>query len=85
MYVDFDIDVLDRAFAPACPGSRPGGLNPRQLAKAAFAVGLHPIVRAADLVEVDATKDDDDRTLMAMGLTFLAFAAGVAGRQGLPL
>ena len=25
IYVDLDVDVLDRAFAPACPGSRPGG------------------------------------------------------------
>ena len=83
VYVDFDIDVLDRAYAPACPGSRPGGLTPRQLARAAFAVGFHPIVRAADLVAVDPTKDDDERTLMAMGLVFLSFAAGVAGRQGL--
>ena len=84
VYVDFDIDVLDRAYAPACPGSRPGGLTPRQLARAAFACGLHPIVKAADLVEVDPTTDESERTLMAMGLTFLSFAAGVAGRQGLP-
>lgn len=83
VYVDFDIDVLDRAYAPACPGSRPGGLTPRQLARAAFACGLHPIVKAADLVEVDPTQDESERTLMAMGLTFLSFAAGVAGRQGL--
>ncbi|HEX2025665.1 MAG TPA: arginase family protein, partial [Actinomycetota bacterium] len=25
IYVDLDVDVLDRAFAPACPGARPGG------------------------------------------------------------
>ncbi len=25
IYVDIDLDVLDRAYAPGCPGSRPGG------------------------------------------------------------
>ncbi|MFQ5947957.1 MAG: arginase family protein, partial [Acidimicrobiia bacterium] len=39
IFVDFDIDVLDRAFAPACPGSRPGGMTPRQLAAAAWVCG----------------------------------------------
>ncbi len=39
IHVDSDVDVLDRAFAPACPGSRPGGMSPRQLARAAYLVG----------------------------------------------
>ena len=40
IYVDFDIDVLDRAHAPACPGSRPGGMTPRQLGAIAYELGL---------------------------------------------
>ncbi|MES4792935.1 MAG: hypothetical protein C4321_08055, partial [Chloroflexota bacterium] len=37
LYVDLDVDVLDRAFAPGCPGARPGGITPRELFDAAFA------------------------------------------------
>jgi formimidoylglutamase len=81
IYVDFDIDVLDRAFAPGCPGSRPGGMSPRQLATAAFLCGSHPKVRAADFVEVDPTRDRDDLTLMNLATAFLSFAAGVAARE----
>lgn len=81
IYVDIDIDVLDRAFAPACPGSRPGGMAPRQLTTAARQAGAHPAVIAADFVEVDATAVDvAGTTLMAMATTFLAFASGVASR-----
>ncbi|MBT8202847.1 MAG: agmatinase family protein [Acidimicrobiia bacterium] len=82
IYVDFDIDVLDRAFAPGCPGSRPGGFTPRQLASAALQCGRHPQVAAADFVEVDPERDHDDLTMMNLATTFLSFAAGVASRPG---
>ena len=81
IYVDFDIDVLDRAYAPACPGSQPGGMRPRQLATAAWLCGQHPKVRAVDFVEVDASVDVNDLTLMNMANVFLSFAAGVAARE----
>jgi formimidoylglutamase len=80
IYVDIDIDVLDRAFAPACPGARPGGMTPRQLAAAARIAGAHPAVVAADFVEVDVTADVGETTIMAMATTFLSFAAGIASR-----
>ncbi len=81
VYVDFDIDVLDRAYAPACPGSRPGGLTPRELADLAFLCGRHPNVVAADFVEVDPTRDHNDLTLLALGLTVLSFASGLVARK----
>lgn len=81
IYVDVDLDVLDRAFAPACPGARPGGLHPRQLAAAAFLCGAHPRVRAVDFVEVDASRDINDLTLMNAAHAFLSFAAGLARRR----
>lgn len=80
IHVDLDIDVLDRVYAPACPGARPGGMTPRQLASAARMVGAHPKVVSADFVEVDATRDIADVTVMTMANTFLAFASGVASR-----
>ena len=39
IYFDLDVDVLDRCFAPACPGSRPGGLSPAQVKRAAYLMG----------------------------------------------
>ena len=82
VYVDVDIDVLDAAFAPGCPGARPGGMTPRQLAAACHAAGRHPAVRAADFVEVDPGRDRDGITVLNAASAFLSFASGVAAREG---
>lgn len=81
IYVDLDIDVLDRAFAPGCPGSRPGGILPRDLFDAAFAAGAHPSVAAVDIVELDPTADVEHITTDAAALALLNTAAGFATRQ----
>jgi formiminoglutamase len=80
--VDLDVDVLDVAHAPACPGARPGGLAPAELFAAARVAGADPRVVGADLVEVDVTADLDGRTVMAMAMALLSFAVGVATRSG---
>ena len=80
IYVDLDVDVLDRTFAPACPGARPGGLMPHELFEAARLAGAHPMVRAADIVEVDPTRDVADVTVLAAARCLLSFAAGLASR-----
>ena len=80
IYVDFDIDVLDRAYAPACPGARPGGITPNQLFSAARECGAHAKVRAADFVEVDPEQDVANATVYATCKCMLAFASGVARR-----
>ena len=82
IYVDLDLDVLDRAFAPATPGSRPGGLTPAELRSASRLCGAHPKVRVMDLVEIDPTKDASDITAYAAGLCLLSFASGMLGRFG---
>jgi len=81
IYVDIDLDVLDRAFAPGCPGSRPGGARPDEVFDAAFAAGAHPSVRAVDIVEVDPTADVAHVTVDAAALTLLNIAAGYATRR----
>lgn len=81
IYVDLDVDVLDRIFAPATPGSRPGGLTPYELRRAAWLCGAHPRVRAIDLVEVDPTQDVADSTVMATGASLLSFASGFLTRD----
>ena len=80
IYVDLDIDVLDRAFAPGCPGSRPGGISPRELFDAAFAAGAHPAVAALDIVELDPTADVQHITTDSAALALLNTAAGYSAR-----
>ncbi len=78
IHVDLDIDVLDVAFAPACPGARPGGLTPEQLFIAAELLAVDDRVRSFDLVEVDATTDHEGRTVMVTAMTLLTIAAAIA-------
>lgn len=80
IYIDVDIDVLDVAYAPACPGARPGGLSLRTLAEGVRLCASHPRVEAMDFVEVDAAADPDGRTLDAMAHLILAAAAGSTQR-----
>jgi formiminoglutamase len=80
IYVDLDLDVLDRTYAPATPGSRPGGLAPYQLRHAARLCGQHPKVGVLDLVEIDPTRDIADATVMAAAACLLEFSVGVLKR-----
>lgn len=82
VHVDLDVDVCDRAVAPACPASVPGGLTAYQLRQAARAAGADPRVVSVDLTEVDATADaPDQRTVRLVALCVLEVAAGLLTRQ----
>jgi formiminoglutamase len=81
IYVDLDIDSLDRIFAPATPGSRPGGLTPYELRRVAWLCGAHALVRAIDLVEVDPEQDVAGVTLMSTASCLLSFASGLLARS----
>ena len=81
VHVSFDLSVCDRAVAPACLESLPGGLGAAELLTAAFTAGLDPRVRSVDVVEVDATADAADyRTVRLAALVVLEVAAGLALR-----
>ncbi|HET6771242.1 MAG TPA: agmatinase family protein [Actinomycetota bacterium] len=80
IYVDLDIDVLDRAFAPGSPGSRPGGLTPWEVQRAAGLCGRHAKVNVIDIVEVDPSLDVSDVTALSAARCVLSFASGVAVR-----
>lgn len=81
IYVDLDLDVQDRAFAPACAGARPGGLTPLEIRRAAYLCGSHPGVRVLDLVEIDPERDIHGVTAFSAAACLLAFASGVLGRD----
>jgi formiminoglutamase len=81
VYVDLDFDVCDRAVAPACPASLPGGLSARELLTAAYQVGRDPRVRGIDVTEIDAKADaPDERTVRLAAMTVLEACAGLAHR-----
>lgn len=81
VYVDLDVDVCDRAFAPGCPGSAPGGITADELRRFARLFACDPRVRALDITEVDATADSADaRTVRLAALLVLEVAAGLASR-----
>lgn len=80
LYVDVDMDVVDRAFAPACPASMPGGLLPAELLRAVHAMGRNPRVLGIDITEVDASADVAGITVRLAAATLLSFCSGVAAR-----
>jgi formiminoglutamase len=81
IYFDLDIDVLDRAYAPATPGSRPGGLQPWQVRQMAYIAGSHYNISAMDITEIDPEKDVADATVMAAAACVLSFASGTLERR----
>src|SRR5579871_938775 len=57
IYVDFDIDVLDRSRMPAAPGARPAGIGAADWFAAAREIVRMPKVRCVDLTEFDPGLD----------------------------
>ena len=80
IYVDFDIDVIDRSQWPASPGARPGGVSVHDFFDAARAIGAHPKVRAVDLTEYDPSLEIGDLGSLTVGRWFCEILSGVARR-----
>ncbi|MEW1706851.1 arginase family protein [Microbacterium sp. NPDC089190] len=82
IHLDIDVDVCDRAVAPGCPASVPGGLAAWELRALVRGLARDPGVTSADIVEVDATADTDDaRTVRLAALCVLELLAGMAERR----
>ncbi|SDH35314.1 formiminoglutamase [Agrococcus jejuensis] len=83
IHVDVDVDVVDRAAAPGCPASVPGGISAWRLRSLVRFLARDPRVRSIDLTEVDATADAaDGRTVRLAALCVLEALAGLAEREG---
>ncbi len=81
LHVDFDMDVCDRAFVPACPAAAPGGISADELRQFAFLVGKAKQVRSVDVTEIDAMADSaDGRTVRLGALAVLEIASGYQNR-----
>lgn len=80
VWVDVDLDCLDRALAPAAPAAMPGGLTAADLERAAFRLGHSPMVTGLDVTELDPTIDVAESTVRTACSVLLSFACGVAIR-----
>jgi len=81
VFVDFDVDVCDRAAVPGCPSAAPGGISADKLRQLAFLLARSPMVRGIDIAEIDATIDaPDQRTVRLAALLVLEAAAGLSVR-----
>ncbi|GAK04344.1 agmatinase [Geomicrobium sp. JCM 19037] len=74
IYVTFDMDVLEPAYAPGVGANEPGGLTPVQCFQMLEA--LYPITDAFDIAEVNPLYDHQDiTTSMAARIMFDCFVA----------
>lgn len=80
IYVDFDIDVIDRSQWPASPGARPGGVSAQDFFDATRVIGAHPKVKAVDLTEYDPSLEIGDLGSLTAGRWFCELLAGFETR-----
>ncbi|MDP1913715.1 agmatinase family protein [Brevundimonas sp.] len=80
IYVDFDIDVIDRSQWPASPGARPGGVSVQDFFDATRMIGAHLKVRAVDLTEYDPSLEIGDLGSLTAGRWFCELLAGFETR-----
>lgn len=80
IYVDVDIDVIDRSQWPASPGARPGGIGVHAFFEATRVIGSHAKVRAVDLTEYDPSLEVGDLGSLTVGRWFCELLGGFEGR-----
>lgn len=80
IYVDFDIDVIDRSQWPASPGARPGGMSVHDFFAAARVIGADRRVKAVDLTEYDPSLEVGDLGSLTAGRWFCELLAGFQTR-----
>ncbi|PVE91012.1 arginase family protein [Microbacterium sp. TPD7012] len=81
IHLDVDVDAADRAAAPGCPASIPGGFAAWELRVLVRSIVADPRVVSADIAEVDATADTDDmRTVRLAALCVLEMLAALTTR-----
>lgn len=81
IYVDFDIDVIDRSQCPGAPGARPGGVHVDEFFAAARFAAQVPKVVAVDLTEFDPSLDVSSITALTAGRWMCEILAGFSRRD----
>ncbi len=80
IYIDFDIDAIDRAQMPAAPGARAGGIAVRDFFAAARIAGAHPKIACVDLAEFDPSRDIAEIGALTAARWFAEILAGFCQR-----
>jgi len=73
LYISFDMDALDPAFAPGVSHHEPGGLSTREAIAMIHRIEA-PAIVGADIVEYNPTRDLNGVTAMAAGKLFKEIA-----------
>jgi arginase family enzyme len=76
VFVDCDIDVIDRSQFPGAPGARPGGMAVETFFDAVRRLASEPRVRAIDLTEWDPPLDPSDLSALTAGRWLAECLAG---------
>ena len=76
IFVDCDIDVIDRSQFPGAPGARPGGMAVENFFEAVRRLASEPRVRAIDLTEWDPPLDPSDLSALTAGRWLAECLAG---------
>ena len=80
IFVDCDIDVIDRSQLPGAPGARPGGMTVSDFFAATRHLARDPIVRVIDLTEWDPTLDATDLSALTAARWVAECLAGFEAR-----
>jgi arginase family enzyme len=80
LFVDCDIDVIDRSQFPAAPGARPGGMAVHDFFHAVRRLASDPRVRVIDLVEWDPPLDTTDLSALTAARWVAECLAGFEAR-----
>jgi arginase family enzyme len=81
IFVDCDIDVIDRSQFPAAPGGRPGGMAVHDFFAAVRRLASEPRVRVIDLTEWDPPLDPTDLSALTAARWVAECLAGFEMRQ----
>jgi formimidoylglutamase len=82
IYLSIDLDAADAAFAPGVSASGIGGLTSREMIDLVRTVASHPLLVAADLMEVSPPHDHDARTAKLAARLLLELIVGGSSTGG---
>ena len=80
LLASFDLDAVDRAWAPGVSAPATNGLSVSHWLRAAHQAGRSTRVRSADVVELNPRVDVDEQTVALAALTVWWLLAGLAER-----
>jgi formiminoglutamase len=80
IFLDCDIDVIERSQFPAAPGARPGGMDVNLFFAGVRRLAAEPRVRAIDLTEWDPPLDPGDLSSLVAGRWLAEVLAGFERR-----